>query len=429
MNYTETLDFLFSSLTSFQEKGAQAYKPGLERITEFCKHIGNPQRNFFTIHVAGTNGKGSVSHIIASVLEQAGYCTGLFTSPHLKDFRERIKVNGEAIPKQKVVNFINKNYAKMVELDLSFFEVTTALAFEHFTHSDVEVAIIETGLGGRLDATNVIIPMVSIITNIGLEHTSLLGDTIQEIAAEKGGIIKKSIPVIIGESNKEYNGVFEDIATKNRSKIVYAEDMYRCLEHAQSSNGRSMKMQRIEDKMMFDIDVDLAGEYQCKNVTTAISTINFLHNETPLSISRRALLEGMRNAAKDTSFHGRWEKIGESPLIICDTAHNIDGIASIAEQLKGAEYRELYCILGFTIDKEVDKILALLPQNAHYIFTQTLSERCMVAEDIAKKAKKLGLIYEVEPDVKKALEMAKERTSDEDMIFVGGSTYIVAEVL
>lgn len=429
MNYTETLEFLFSSLTSFQEKGVQAYKPGLERITEFCKHIGNPQRNFFTIHIAGTNGKGSVSHIIASVLEQAGYCTGLFTSPHLKDFRERIKVNGEAIPKQKVVNFINKHHDKMVELDLSFFEVTTALAFEHFTHSDVEVAIIETGLGGRLDATNIIIPMVSIITNIGLEHTDLLGDTLQQIAREKGGIIKKSIPVIIGESNIEYNDVFEEIATKKKSKILYAENMYKCLEHRQICDGQSLTMQRVADKTVFDIEIDLAGEYQCKNATTAIAAINFLQNETPLSISRRAVHTGMRNAAKDTNLHGRWEKISESPLIICDTCHNFNGIISIAEQLKATEYKELYCIFGFMNDKDVDKILTLLPRDAHYIFTQTSSERCMSAEDIAEKAKKIGLDYEIQPNIKMALERAKERATEEDMIFIGGSTYLVAEVL
>lgn len=429
MNYTETLDFLFSSLTSFQDKGAKAYKPGLERITEFCKHIGNPQRNFFTIHVAGTNGKGSVSHILASVLEQAGYCVGLYTSPHLLDFRERIKVNGESIPKQNIVNFINKHHAKMVELDLSFFEVTTALAFKHFIHSEVEVAIIETGLGGRLDATNIIVPIVSIITNIGLEHTDLLGDTLQAIAREKGGIIKKSIPVIIGESNEAYNSVFEDIAAKNRSKLVYAEDRYRYLEHKQGEKYQHFKLERNKDKMLFKVDLDLAGSYQRKNIITAVSTLNFLHNETPLTISRRALLEGARNAAASTSLRGRWEKLGDSPLIVCDTGHNLNGIKCIAEQLDESKYKNLYCILGFMNDKNVDAILSILPTEAHYIFTQTGSERSMAAQEIAKKAEARGLSFEVETDVKKALEKAKEMASEDDMIFVGGSTYIVAEVL
>ena len=227
MNYTQTLEFLFQSLPVFETQGATAYKPGLERITAFCRHIGNPQRNFFTIHVAGTNGKGSVAHIIASVLQQAGYRTGLFTSPHLQDFRERIRVDGEMIPKQKVVNFVDKHHDKMVELELSFFEMTAAMAFDYFAQSDVEVAVIETGLGGRLDATNIIVPILSVITNIGLEHTSLLGDTLPKIAAEKAGIIKKSIPVIIGEADARYNGVIEQAAAANKSRVIYAEQGVR----------------------------------------------------------------------------------------------------------------------------------------------------------------------------------------------------------
>lgn len=228
MNYTQTLEFLFQSLPAFEQTGATAYKPGLERISEFCRHLGNPQRNFFTIHVAGTNGKGSVSHMLASILREAGYRTGLFTSPHLKDFRERIRVDGEMIPKQKVVNFVDKHREKMESLDLSFFEMTAALAFDYFAQSDVEVAVIETGLGGRLDATNVIMPIVSVITNIGLEHTNLLGSTRAEIAREKGGIIKKSIPVVIGEGDDSYNGVLEEIAAQNRSRLVYAENEFVC---------------------------------------------------------------------------------------------------------------------------------------------------------------------------------------------------------
>ena len=229
MNYNQTLEFLFSSLVSYQEKGPEAYKPGLERITAFCKHLGNPQRNYFTIHVAGTNGKGSVSHMLASVLQQAGYRTGLYTSPHLRDFRERILVDGEMIPKQKVVNFVDKHYDCMKELGLSFFEMSTALAFDYFDQSDVEVAVIETGLGGRLDATNLIIPIVSVITNIGLDHMALLGDTLPKIAAEKAGIIKKSIPVVIGEKSDEYNHVFDQAATAMMSKIVYAENDFACI--------------------------------------------------------------------------------------------------------------------------------------------------------------------------------------------------------
>ena len=230
MNYSQTLEFLYTSLPAFESKGASAYKPGLERIAAFCKHMGNPQRNFFTVHVAGTNGKGSVSHIIASVLQQAGYRTGLYTSPHLQDFRERIRVDGEMIPKQKVVNFVNKHHDKMVELELSFFEMATAMAFDYFAQSDVEVAVIETGLGGRLDATNVIVPIVSVITNIGMDHSDLLGDTLQKIAAEKAGIVKKSIPVIVGEGDDRYNEVFERAGAAAKSKVIYAEREFLCEE-------------------------------------------------------------------------------------------------------------------------------------------------------------------------------------------------------
>lgn len=268
MNYNQTLEFLFQSLPAFETKGATAYKPGLERIAAFCRHLGNPQRNFFTIHVAGTNGKGSVSHIIASVLQQAGYRTGLFTSPHLQDFRERIRVDGEMIPKQKVVNFVDKHHDKMVELDLSFFEMTTAMAFDYFAQSEVEVAVIETGLGGRLDATNVIVPILSIITNIGLEHTALLGDTLQKIAAEKAGIIKKSIPVVIGEGDVRYNGVIEQAAAANKSKVIYAEQIFSCEEQRTEGDGQHFRLRRTRDGHEFDVELDLQGNYQVHNVIT-----------------------------------------------------------------------------------------------------------------------------------------------------------------
>ena len=272
MNYTQTLEFLFQSLPVFETQGATAYKPGLERITAFCRHIGNPQRNFFTIHVAGTNGKGSVAHIIASVLQQAGYRTGLFTSPHLQDFRERIRVDGEMIPKQKVVNFVDKHHDKMVELELSFFEMTAALAFDYFAQSDVEVAVIETGLGGRLDATNIIVPLVSVITNVGLDHTALLGDTLPKIAAEKAGIIKKSIPVVIGESDPRYNDVIEQAAAANKSKVIYAEQEFSCEPCPCGTDRQHFCMHRTRDNRNFEVDLDLGGNYQRRNMVTAAAT-------------------------------------------------------------------------------------------------------------------------------------------------------------
>ena len=429
MNYNQTLEFLFQSLPAFETQGATGYKPGLERISAFCRHIGNPQRNFFTIHVAGTNGKGSVAHIIASVLLQAGYRTGLFTSPHLVDFRERIRVDGEMIPKQKVVNFVDKHHDKMVELELSFFEMTAAMAFDYFAQSDVEVAVIETGLGGRLDATNIIVPILSIVTNIGLEHTALLGDTLQKIAAEKAGIIKKSIPVIVGEADNRYNEVFEQVAAANKSRVIYAEKAFLCEEQHSEGEHQRFRLRRTRDNQAFEVELDLQGNYQRRNIVTASAAVDFLHEETPLTISRRAYLEGMKNAAANTSLMGRWQKLAEVPLTICDTGHNAHGIAWVARQLSETPHRELYCIIGFVRDKDLAHILPLLPHDAHYIFTQARSERALPAADLTAKAAIYGLHGEAVEQVADALVRARELASAEDMIFIGGSTYVVAEVL
>ena len=429
MNYNQTLEFLFQSLPAFETQGATGYKPGLERISAFCRHIGNPQRNFFTIHVAGTNGKGSVAHIIASVLQQAGYRTGLFTSPHLVDFRERIRVDGEMIPKQKVVNFVDKHHDKMVELELSFFEMTAAMAFDYFAQSDVEVAVIETGLGGQLDATNIIVPILSIVTNIGLEHTALLGDTLQKIAAEKAGIIKKSIPVIVGEADNRYNEVFEQVAAANKSRVIYAEKAFLCEEQHSEGEHQRFRLRRTRDNQAFEVELDLQGNYQRRNIVTASAAVDFLHEETPLTISRRAYLEGMKNAAANTSLMGRWQKLAEAPLTICDTGHNAHGIAWVARQLSETPHRELYCIIGFVRDKDLAHILPLLPHDAHYIFTQARSERALPAADLTAKAAIYGLHGEAVEQVADALVRARELASAEDMIFIGGSTYVVAEVL
>ena len=429
MNYTQTLEFLFQSLPAFETLGATGYKPGLERITAFCRHIGNPQRNFFTIHVAGTNGKGSVAHIIASVLQQAGYRTGLFTSPHLRDFRERIRVDGEMIPKQKVVNFVDKHHDKMVELELSFFEMTAAMAFDYFAQSDVEVAVIETGLGGRLDATNIIVPILCVITNIGLEHTALLGDTLPKIAREKAGIIKKSIPVIIGEADVRYNEVFEQTAAANKSRVIYAEREFLCEEHRPEGEYQHFRLRRTRDEQAFDVELDLQGDYQCLNIVTASAAIDFLHEETPLTISRRAYLEGMKKAAANTSLMGRWQKLGEAPLTICDTGHNAHGIAWVAQQLKETPHRNLYCVIGFVRDKDLAHILPLLPHEAHYLFTQAQSERALPAAELTAKAAIYGLHGDAVGQVSEALARARELAGPEDLIFVGGSTYVVAEVL
>ena len=431
MNYTQTLDFLFTALTSFQEKGASAYKPGLERISAFCRHLGNPQRNFFTIHVAGTNGKGSVSHILASVLQQAGYRTGLYTSPHLQDFRERIKVDGEMIPKQKVVNFVDKHREKMEELELSFFEMSTALAFDYFAQSDVEVAVIETGLGGRLDATNIVVPLLSVITNIGMDHTALLGDTPEAIAREKAGIIKKSIPFVLGEANEAYNGVFEQAAAANKTRVTYAEREFVCEAHEMRADGQRFRMVRRRDGHTLDFGLDLLGEYQRRNVLTALTTLDLLHEQTPLTISRRAFVVGAECAARATALQGRWQLLGEQPRILCDTGHNAHGLRYIGAELNrmSESYARQFCVLGFAKDKNLDEIFPLLPLSAHYIFTEASVSRALPAEELAAKAAAAGLRGEVVKGVAAALAHARELAAAEDMIFVGGSNFVVAEVL
>ena len=426
MNYSQTLEFLFSSLPAYETAGATAYKPGLERIAAFCRHLGNPQRNFFTIHVAGTNGKGSVSHIIASVLQQAGYRTGLFTSPHLQDFRERIRVDGEMIPKQKVVNFVDKHHDRMVELGLSFFEMTAALAFDYFAQSDVEVAVIETGLGGRLDATNIIVPILSIITNIGMEHTALLGDTPEKIAAEKAGIIKKSIPVIIGEHDERCDPVFAEVAAANKSKLLHAEELFTCTGQEPAGERQLFHLHRTRDNHDFELLLDLAGDYQRHNIITATAAIDFLHQETPLTISRRAFLEGTRDAAAHTSLRGRWQKLG-----VCDTGHNAHGMAYVGEQLRrlSRDYAHLYCVLGVVNDKDLAHMFPLLPADAHYIFTQAKTHRAIPAAELAERAAAFGLQGEVVADVQQAVARARELAGPDDMIFIGGSTYVVGEAL
>ncbi|MBE6187620.1 MAG: bifunctional folylpolyglutamate synthase/dihydrofolate synthase [Rikenellaceae bacterium] len=429
MNYTETLDYLFTSLPTFQQDGALAYKPGLERVSEFCRKIGNPQRSYFVIHVAGTNGKGSVSNMLASVLQQAGYQVGLYTSPHLTDFRERIRINGEMISKQKVVNFVSKYRKDMEECELSFFEMTTAMAFDYFAQNDVEVAVIETGLGGRLDATNIVIPAVSVITNVGLEHTDLLGDSLPKIAREKGGIIKKSIPVVVGEKSSAYNLVIEDIAADRHSTVIYAEQAFEC--HRQQHEGavQVFDMIRTRDNQQYTLRIPLLGEYQRQNVATVCAVADYLHENTPLSISRRAFVEGLRDTTLITGFRGRWQRLSTAPTIICDTAHNAHGIRLVAKQLEEIKEGKLYCVMGFCEDKNITEMLALMPKGAHYIFTRAESRRAATVEHISAIASALNLDFEFQPTVATAVERAKSLASGDDTIFIGGSTFVVAEIL
>ena len=431
MNYRETVEYLFATTPSFQTVGADAYKPGLERVAEFCRALGNPQNNFVTVHVAGTNGKGSTSHMLASILQHAGYRVGLFTSPHLKDFRERMRVDGEMISEQRVVEFVAYHKERMRSLDLSFFEMTTAMAFDFFSDSDVEIAVIETGLGGRLDATNIITPVLSIVTNIGMDHTDLLGDSLQQIAREKAGIIKRGVPVVVGESSPEYDAVFEERAAALDSRVVYAEREIELLGRETTARGQIFDICRRRDGHRFRVEIDLAGDYQRHNVLTVAAAADILDRHTAITISRRAFLDGMSTAAATTSLAGRWQRLAKSPLVVCDTGHNAHGFRYVAAQLSALleQHPNLYCVIGFARDKQIDQVLAMLPAKAHYIFTQASTPRALPAEELARMARLAGLDGQVQPTVAEAMAEARRLAREEDAIFVGGSNYVVSEIL
>ncbi|MBQ0081601.1 MAG: bifunctional folylpolyglutamate synthase/dihydrofolate synthase [Alistipes sp.] len=431
MNYNETLEYLYSSIPSFQDVGIGAYKPGLERITQFCKILGNPQRNYFVVHVAGTNGKGSVSHMLAAVLQQAGYQVGLFTSPHLLDFRERIRVQGEIISKQKVVNFIDRHKHDIEQLGLSYFEMVTAMAFDYFAQSDVEIAVIETGLGGRLDATNIVIPLLSVITNIGYEHTELLGDTLPKIAREKGGIIKKCVPVILGEKDPAYNLVLEEIAKDNQSEITYASDVFECVDQYFEEDKQVFSIIRKDDAVHYLLRTTLMGEYQRQNVLTTATAVHILHYKTPITITRRAFIDGIRDVVEATSLRGRWQQLASAPQIICDTGHNSHGLKFVAQQLQHHidANRHVHCIMGFCSDKDVSAILRLMPKECSYTFTQANVQRAKDKEEIKREAEEIGLKVQTAENVPEAIEKVIKEANKEDLIFIGGSNFIVGEAL
>ncbi len=429
MNYIETVEYLFNSMPSFQHIGGDAYKPGLERVESFCQYLDDPHKEYCVIHVAGTNGKGSVSHILAAVLQEAGYCVGLFTSPHLKDFRERVRVNGQKISRQSVVNFVGRHREKMEELQLSFFEMTAALAFSHFARNHVEVAIIETGLGGRLDATNIVTPVLSIITNIALEHQAYLGDTIEKIASEKAGIIKHKTPVLIGQKDSQYNHVMESRAAELGSPLFYAEDLFSCIgQQNLGAQGQHFSLLRHYDDHRFEVDLDLAGNCQRHNILTVTAAADLLHRETQISISRKAFLRATPHAAELTSFSGRWQVLGTEPFVVCDTGHNPHGMSFVVDQIKASSFRELYCVVGFAKDKDLGEILPMLPKEAHYIFVKPNNQRTIEAEELRSVAAQYGLRGEVAPSVADGILRARELSQPDDMIFIGGSNFVVAEI-
>ena len=406
MNYKETLDWMFNKLPMYQTQGATAYRKDITNTVLLAKHLGNPEKNLKCIHVAGTNGKGSTSHLLASVFQEAGYQVGLYTSPHLKDFRERIAINGTPISEEYVTAFINKNKSFFEANELSFFEMSVGLAFEYFVKEQTDINIIEVGMGGRLDSTNIIMPLVSVITNIGLDHTQFLGDTLELIAFEKAGIIKNNIPVVIGEYVLETKPVFLAKAKATQTEIYFASDL---IEETYPS--------------------DLLGNYQIQNKKTVLQTIKILQDKKHFLISKTAIKNGFLNVIKNTGLQGRWQKLGENPTIICDTAHNAHGLKIVINQLKKERHAQLHIVLGLVNDKNLAEILPLFPQNAKYYFCKPNNSRGLDAEILKEKAAEFNLIGETYISVSNAYQSAKENASTNDFIYIGGSTFVVAEIL
>ena len=403
MNYQKTLDYLFSRLPMYQRQGAAAYKTDIGNIVAASKHLENPHKKFKSIHIAGTNGKGSTAHMLASILQEVGYKVGLYTSPHLKDFRERIKINGKMILEKEVVSFVEENKIIFKEMNLSFFEFTVAMAFDYFAKEGVDIAIIETGLGGRLDSTNIINPELAIITNISLDHTNLLGDTIEKIAREKAGIIKNKTPIIIGRKQKETTSIFKSIAKEKNAILIYASPQ----------KGYAN---------------DLKGEYQKENINTVITAIKQLQKQG-WTITENSTEHGLLKIVGNTQLLGRWQTLSSNPQIICDTAHNEDGIKEITKQLSNSKYEQLHIVFGTVDDKNLDPILRYLPKNAKYYFCNANIVRAMNAKDLRQKAAKHKLKGRAFPNVSEALRCAKDNANPKDLIFVGGSTFVVAEVV
>ncbi len=404
MNYQETTEWLFNQLPMFQQQGASAYKKDLSNTLALAKHLKNPENKFKSIHVAGTNGKGSTSSMLASILQEAGYKVGLYTSPHLKDFRERIKINGKEIAEEYVVEFVKENKSFFEQNQLSFFEMTVGLAFQYFSDEKVDLAIIEVGMGGRLDSTNIITPLVSVITNIGFDHTQFLGNTLELIAAEKAGIIKKNIPVVIGEYLLETKKVFLEIAQKNNAPIYFAQE---------NKNE--------------DLPCGLLGDYQIQNKKTVLQAIELVKQY--FSISDLAIENGLLNVVKNTGLLGRWQQLGANPTIICDTAHNAHGLQIVMNQIKKQIFKQLYIVLGVVNDKDLDSILPLFPKNAFFYFCKPNVSRGLDAEVLKQFAENYNLNGLVCNSVSEAYILATLEANEGDFIYIGGSTFVVAEIV
>ena len=433
MNYQETCEYLYNQLPMFEKQGAGGYKEGLENSRALDEHLGHPHKKYLTIHVAGTNGKGSCAHTLSAVLQMCGYRVGLYTSPHLVDFSERIRINGQPISEDYVVEFVEKNKAFFEPLQPSFFELTTAMAFKYFADMNVDIAVIEVGLGGRLDCTNIITPILSVITNIGMDHMQFLGNSLEQIAMEKAGIIKKEVPVVIGETTPETRPVFEAMAGENNAPITFAEDHQQIISASIGPKG-------IEylTKSFGTLKGELNGSYQEKNTNTILCAIQqlealgFMHAvkcEANKPCMNREVQMGFAHVCNLTGLKGRWQKIGEAPLTICDTGHNVPGWKYLSEQLCSIKCDRMHIVFGMVDDKDIHGVMELLPPNATYYFTKANNKRA-VSENVLKLyAQGIGLQGESYPDVKSAYDAAKAAANINDFVFVGGSSYVVADLL
>ena len=429
MTYNQALEFLFSRLPAYHRIGKAAYKASLDNTVALDDYFGHPHLKFRSVHVAGTNGKGSVSHYLASVLQEAGYKTGLYTSPHLKDFRERIRVNGEMIPEKNVISFVEAHAAIIESLQPSFFELTMAMAFDHFAGSGVEVAVVEVGMGGRLDSTNIISPLLSVITNIGHDHMDFLGSTLEAVAGEKAGIIKSRTPVIIGETQPETEKVFRSKAREMNAPVVFADKSFECtLGTLSNENGlRSYSVSRNPCKLTFSGETPLGGIYQQKNLQTVFAAAEIMK---PLfNISDKNVTDGIRNVISNTHLAGRWQILGRDPLTICDTGHNKEGLEYVISQINGLGKKKIHFVIGFVSDKDLNSVLPLFPRDAVYYFTKASIPRALDEKILKEKAAGAGLSGEPYASVKEAVKAALKNAGKDDLVFIGGSTFIVAEAL
>ena len=429
MNYNEVLEYLFNQLPMFQRQGKIAYNAKLDNSLAMDEYFGFPHNNFKSIHIAGTNGKGSVAHILASVLQEAGLRTGLYTSPHLKDFRERIRVNGVPVPESKVIDFVKQNRELLNRIKPSFFEMSVAMALKHFSDEEVDMAVIETGMGGRLDSTNIITPVLSVITNIGMDHSIYLGNSLKKIAYEKAGIIKPGVPVVVGETSKETDHVFIGKAREGGSEIVFADRNFSSEYSLMSLDGlQVMNIERKGGEGYPELKIDLEGICQRRNVITALQVIEKL-NEIEFQICRESLYKGMKLVRKNTGIRGRWEVIDNDPLIVCDTGHNREGLILVMEQIRQTAWKDLHMVIGMVNDKDLTNILPLFPTEANYYFCRPDIPRGLDSEILKDEAAVYKLAGKSYGTVKAALDAAKQQAGKHDMIFIGGSTFVVAEVL